>query len=63
MPKHTVAGKRQIIAMALKAMGEKQLTTWAKSKGFSSIKEMNEKIRQKKASFFRELYDLHLTYL
>lgn len=60
MPKLTLDGKRQIIAMARQAMGDKALTAWVKSKDFSSIKDLHQHVRKKKSGFFKELYELYM---
>lgn len=57
MPSLTIDGKRSIIAMALKARGEKELLLWLKPYEISTLRQLNENVRRYKTKFFEALYD------
>lgn len=58
MPSLTIDGKRQIIAMAIEAIGEDAFLSWLHQKNIPSIRYIYEHVRQYKAKFFRALFDL-----
>ncbi len=58
MPALTIEGKREIIAMAQAALGEKKLLEWLKHHQIPSILFAKEQVRRLKAKFFRELFEL-----
>jgi hypothetical protein len=58
MPSLTIEGKREIINMALGAVGEDELVKWLNERGIQTIREIYEQVRKHKAKFFRDLFAL-----
>jgi hypothetical protein len=58
MPALTIDGKKEIVGLALKALGEKNFTIWLKENNISSLRYMKENVRKYKSKFFRDMYQL-----
>ncbi len=58
MPSLTIDGKREIIEMALKKLGEKAFLDWLKPYNITSLRMLNENVRRYKAKFFRAMFAL-----
>lgn len=58
MPALTVAGKREILALAASALGEKKLEDWLKMQQIPSLFYAKEQVRKLKPKLFRALFEL-----
>mgnify|MGYP001415442942 CR=1 FL=1 len=54
----TIGGKRQLIQLVGKKLGDKKFCYWLKQRGIPSQRYLLENVRKYKASFFRDLFTL-----
>ncbi len=57
-PSLTIAGKRDIIKLAQKKLGEKAFLSWLNQQGIPSYRHIYEHVRKYKAKLFRDMMDL-----